>query len=78
MLKNIRMPFLTLILILSTTHSFAISPGAGQVQIQNNLQQIQQNKQRVQQMQQNQQRIQQNKAQQQYLKQQQMQMRSNQ
>ena len=57
-----RLLLITLILALTITNSFAISPGAGQAQIQNNLQQMKQSQQRMQQTRQQQQRIQQNKA----------------
>lgn len=60
----------TLVLGLTSLSCFAISPGAGQAQIQNNTQQMQQNKQqmqqnrqRIQQMQQKRQMMQQNRAQ---------------
>jgi hypothetical protein len=54
MLKNIGIVLSTLILASYTLTSFAIAPGAGQAQINNNMQQMQQNKQHIQQMKQNQ------------------------
>lgn len=44
--------------------SFAIAPGAGQAQMQNNMQEMQRNKQRIKQNQQNQQMIQRQQRQQ--------------
>ncbi|MEO8965038.1 MAG: hypothetical protein ABI370_10255 [Gammaproteobacteria bacterium] len=54
MFKNIGILSTTLALAFCAASSFAISPGAGQAQIQNNMQNMQQNKQQMQQMQQNQ------------------------
>jgi hypothetical protein len=52
MFKNIGILLTTLLLVFYTIHSFAISPGAGQAQVRNNMQELQQNKQRMQHMQQ--------------------------
>lgn len=51
----------TFAFIFLTHSSFAISPGAGQAQVRNNMQTIQQNKQQMQQLKQNQQMYQQKK-----------------
>lgn len=55
MFKNIGILSTSLVLAFCSVSSFAISPGAGQAQIQNNMQTMQQNKQQLQQYQQNQQ-----------------------
>ena len=52
MFKTIGTLFTGLVLLLVATCSFAISPGAAQVQMRNNMQQIEQNKKQMKQMQQ--------------------------
>ncbi|HSW70126.1 MAG TPA: hypothetical protein VLI69_08275 [Gammaproteobacteria bacterium] len=50
MLKKISMILAFLILTFNALHSFAISPGAGQAQIQNNMKVMQENQKRMKQM----------------------------
>jgi hypothetical protein len=53
MFKNISIVLITAMLGFYSLLSFAISPGAGQAQMQNNMQEMQQNKQRKEQMRKN-------------------------
>ena len=58
MLKNLKLLLIFIGFALFSMPSFAIAPGAGQAQIRNNMQQMQQNKQQIKMRQQNQQTIQ--------------------
>ncbi len=51
MFKKIIFIFIAPLLVLLTTSSFAIAPGAGQAQTRNNMQQMQQNKAQIEQRQ---------------------------
>lgn len=55
MIKIITLLFATLIVASGGMQSFAISPGAGQAQVRDNMKEMQQNRQRMEQMQKNQQ-----------------------
>ena len=62
MIKIIVMLLTSLVVVFATIPGFAISPGAGQAQIRNNMQELKQNQERMKQMRQHHQEMQQQRS----------------